>query len=174
MIIVNSRVLKGGIAGLAEEEKIGGLPGMRRHVFSVALWTVKKFIHKPARTHTTQLITLVMKRMGHEKMVIVLGVVLLLFLALPAYTNIVDSTYGAGAGSFELGNFVNNGFDYMHLAPGDTTITGWTVGGPGDGVDWITTPGYGADTEICPVDLQHLQVVLSPQSFRLLPAMSMS
>ena len=68
-----------------------------------------------------------------KKWSLFLGVVLLLFLALPAYANIIDSTYGAGAGSFELGTFVNNRFDFMPLAPGATTITGWTVGGPGDG-----------------------------------------
>ena len=51
-------------------------------------------------------------------------------------TNIINSTYGTGAGSFELGSFVavGTGFNsYMAIAPGDsTTITGWTVGGPGD------------------------------------------
>ena len=31
---------------------------------------------------------------------------------------------------------------------------GWTVGGPDDGVDWLTTPDYGADTGIHAVDLQ--------------------
>ena len=80
-----------------------------------------------------------------------------------AEANFIDDSYGAGAGSFELGNFVNGGGnpnaagpDYMGLLPGDTTITGWTVGGPGDGVDWLTTPTYGADTGIHAVDLQHL------------------
>jgi len=70
--------------------------------------------------------------------------------------NIIDATYGAGAGSFELGQFVNNGADYIQLLPGDTKMTGWTVGGPGDGVDWITTPTYGAYTGTYAVDLQHL------------------
>ena len=85
-------------------------------------------------------------------------------LMLPtASANIIDSTYGAGAGSFELGAFVNGGGnpnsagpDYMGLFPGDnTTITGWTVGGPGNGVDWLITPAFGADTGIHSVDLQH-------------------
>lgn len=71
-----------------------------------------------------------------------------------ASTNIIDATYGVGAGSFELGNFVNNGIDFMSLAPGATTITGWTVGGPGGGIDWLTTPGWGADTGSKSVDLQ--------------------
>ena len=85
-----------------------------------------------------------------------LGVVLLLFLALPAYANIIDSTHGAGAGSFELGTFVNNSgiYNFMNLPKGSTTITGWTVGGPGDGVDWLTTPNWGADTGIHSLDLQ--------------------
>ena len=91
-----------------------------------------------------------------KKRSLLLGLVFLLFLALPAYANIIDSTYGAGAGSFELGVFVNNGSDYMVLAPGATTITGWTIGGPGDGVDWLTTPTFRADTGIHAVDLQHL------------------
>src|SRR5437899_2235293 len=74
--------------------------------------------------------------------------------------NLIDLTYGVGAGSFELGPFVNGGgggggVDFMALAPGSTTITGWTVGGPGDGVDWITGPTYGADTGNFALDLQH-------------------
>jgi hypothetical protein len=75
-------------------------------------------------------------------------------------TNLIDFTYGTGAGSFELGGFVaiGTGFNsYMAISPGDrTTITGWTVTGPGDGVDWVSTPGYGADTGIHSVDLQHV------------------
>ena len=78
--------------------------------------------------------------------------------------NIIDATHGFGAGSFELGTFVNGGGitygrgpDYMGVAPGDgTTIMGWTVGGPGDGVDWLTLPTFGADTGIHAVDLQHI------------------
>jgi hypothetical protein len=76
--------------------------------------------------------------------------------------NIIDSTYGVGAGSFELGNFINGGGtpptgqDFMGLAPGSTTITGWTVGGPNDGIDWITPPTFGVNTGIYAVDLQHL------------------
>jgi len=80
-------------------------------------------------------------------------------LMLPtANANIIDSTYGAGAGSFELGAFVDNsgGNGYMSLAPSDTTITGWTVGGPGVGVDWLTKPNWGADTGVKSVDLQYL------------------
>jgi len=78
--------------------------------------------------------------------------------------NIIDDTYGAGAGSFELGSFVNGGGNpnsagngYMGLLPGDnTTILGWTVGGPGDGVDWLVSPVFKADTGIHSLDLQHL------------------
>ena len=78
--------------------------------------------------------------------------------------NIIDFTYGVGAGSFELGNFVDGGGipysrgpGYMGIAPGDNaTITGWTVGGPGDGVDWLIEPLFQADSGIHAVDLQHL------------------
>ena len=45
----------------------------------------------------------------------------------------------------------------MGLAPGDnTTLTAWTVGGPGDGVDWLIQPRFRADTGIHSLDLQHL------------------
>jgi hypothetical protein len=91
-----------------------------------------------------------------KKWSLLLGVLMLLFLALPAYANIIDSTYGAGAGSFELGTFVNNSdiYNFMYLPKGSKTITGWTVGGPGDGVDWLMTPNWGADTGIHSLDLQ--------------------
>ena len=79
--------------------------------------------------------------------------------------NLIDATYGVGAGSFELGNFVNGtvgpgqpipGTDYMGVVPGDGgTITGWTVGGPGNGIDWLTEPRFLAHTGIHAVDLQH-------------------
>ena len=72
-----------------------------------------------------------------------------------ANANIIDDTYGAGAGGFELGAFVNDGSDYMSLPPGDTTITGWTVGGPGAGVDWVTGPTFGVDTGNYALDLQY-------------------
>ncbi len=67
--------------------------------------------------------------------------------------NIIDTTYGVGAGSFELGAFVNNGAGHMGLAPGATTITGWAVGGPGNGVDWLTTPNFGAQSGLHSIDL---------------------
>jgi hypothetical protein len=52
---------------------------------------------------------------------------------------------------------VKGGVDFMSVFPGDkTTITGWTVGGPGDGVDWLTTPGFRADSGIHSVDLRNL------------------
>ena len=73
-----------------------------------------------------------------------------------ANANIIDTTHGAGAGSFELGAFVNNGNGFMPIAPGGTTITGWTVGGPGDGVDWLITPSFAADIGTHSVDLEHL------------------
>ena len=61
-----------------------------------------------------------------------------------AKANIIDSTYGAGAGSFELGAFVDNGIRLYGTRARDTTITGWTVGGPGNGVDWLIEPAFGA------------------------------
>lgn len=67
--------------------------------------------------------------------------------------NIIDTTYGVGAGSFELGAFINNGTGSMGLAPSATTITGWTVGGPGNGVDWLTTPNFGAQSGLHSIDL---------------------
>ena len=76
--------------------------------------------------------------------------------------NMIDDIYGVGAGSFELGNFENSGGitpnapGYMGVASGDnTTITGWLVSGPGDGVDWLVEPWYNADTGVHSVDLQH-------------------
>jgi hypothetical protein len=94
----------------------------------------------------------------------------ILFLISPiTNANIIDDTHGVGAGSFELGIFVNGSGStpffvnagYMGLAPGATTITGWTVGGPGDGIDWlIDGPGnvftFNANDGIHSVDLQHL------------------
>jgi hypothetical protein len=73
-----------------------------------------------------------------------------------AQSNIIDATYGLGAGSFELGAFVANSEGYMALAPGSNTIIGWTVGGPGDGVDWLSSAVYRSDTGVRSVDLQHL------------------
>lgn len=64
-----------------------------------------------------------------------------------AAVNIIDQTYGVGAGSFELGPYSQNSGNsgnYMRLAANSTTMIGWTVGGP-DGVDWErgpSNPGY--------------------------------
>lgn len=63
-----------------------------------------------------------------------------------AAVNIIDQTYGVGAGSFELGAYSQNSgnaSNFMHLANSSTTITGWTVGGP-DGIDWMSTPSHSA------------------------------
>lgn len=76
-------------------------------------------------------------------------------VVVPDTTNIIDATYGIGAGSFELGNFVNNGHDYMSLSPDSTVIIGWTVGGPGDGVDWCAPPTYRPGSGSKSVDLTH-------------------
>ena len=46
-----------------------------------------------------------------------------------AVANIIDDTFGAGAGSFELGSgFVANQYNFMPLGQGSTLIGGWTVG----------------------------------------------
>lgn len=52
--------------------------------------------------------------------------------------NLIDTTYGIGTGSFELGIFVPRGtgnLDFQSLSNGATTMTGWVVGGIG--VDWL-------------------------------------
>ncbi len=88
--------------------------------------------------------------------------VLALFYSSICHANIIDDIHGAGAGSFELGNYIDGGgipptgLGWMGVAAGDnSTITGWTVGGPGDGVDWLAEPIINADTGIHSVDLQH-------------------
>jgi len=81
-----------------------------------------------------------------------------------ANANIIDDTYGAGAGSFELGNFVPTSSYAMSLVPSDTTITGWTVGAQGGGTAWLNgwnpsqtgtlAPFYAVDTGAYAVSLQ--------------------
>lgn len=98
-----------------------------------------------------------------KRLVAISIIMALLSITCPANANLIDLAHGEGAGSFELGAFVNGGgipggagIGYMGVAPGDgTTITGWTVGGPGDGVDWCVEPWVNADTGIYSVDLQH-------------------
>jgi hypothetical protein len=71
-----------------------------------------------------------------------------------AATNLIDQTYGAGAGSFELGAFVSGGAgqsNFQSLLAGATAITGWQIGGVG--VDWLGTPGYAAADGVHAVDL---------------------
>ncbi len=71
-----------------------------------------------------------------------------------AAVNIIDDTYGVGAGSFELGNYVRTGAlgNHMHLNATSTTMTGWVVGGA-QGVDWMTTPDNAAYEGAYSVDL---------------------
>lgn len=83
---------------------------------------------------------------------LVIALPLLGFTGSAANANIIDTTYGAGAGSFELGVHSGGGFD--SLAPGSTTITGWTVGGPGDGIDWLNEPSFNASDGVRSIDLQ--------------------
>lgn len=80
------------------------------------------------------------------------GIIISIALPLTASANIIDTTYGAGAGSFELGAHSGNAFD--GLAVGSTTITGWTVGGPGDGIDWLNEPSFNASAGVRSIDLQ--------------------
>jgi hypothetical protein len=71
-----------------------------------------------------------------------------------AASNLIDATYGAGVGSFELGSFAPRGdgsSNFQSLLGGATTITGWLVGGVG--VDWLSTPNYGASDGQHAVDL---------------------
>ena len=88
-------------------------------------------------------------------------IALFFFVAGFAGANIIDDTYGVGVGSFELGNFINDGgipphsTGYMGVASGDSmTITGWVVSGPGDGIDWLIEPLFNADTGYHSIDLQ--------------------
>ncbi len=71
-----------------------------------------------------------------------------------AATNLIDQTYGVGAGSFELGAFVAGGSgsaNFQSLLAGATAITGWQIGGVG--VDWLATPNYAAADGVHAVDL---------------------
>lgn len=75
---------------------------------------------------------------------------------LPAQAaNLIDTTYGAGVGSFEVGTFTRRGLEgfnnFQTLNNGDTQLTGWQVGGVG--VDWLQTPDYGASHGVHAVDL---------------------
>ncbi len=75
-----------------------------------------------------------------------------------ASTNLIDATYGVGAGSFELGTLVPRGAglaNFQSLTNGSTVITGWTVGGVG--VDWISGPGYGVNDGVRAVDLGYFE-----------------
>ncbi|MGB0632591.1 MAG: DUF642 domain-containing protein [Alphaproteobacteria bacterium] len=80
------------------------------------------------------------------------GILLAAAVPVGASANLIDTAYGAGAGSFELG--IHSGAAFDSLAPGSTTITGWTVGGPGDGVDWLNEPSFNASDGVHSVDLQ--------------------
>jgi hypothetical protein len=71
-----------------------------------------------------------------------------------ASANLIDLTHGVGAGSFELGPYP--GGTFSTVVPGGTDIAGWTVGGPGDGVNWLLDPAFRADTGRLSVDLKNL------------------
>ncbi len=75
-----------------------------------------------------------------------------MFMVEVANANIIDDTYGVGAGSFEIGTFVDPGYHYMVLPVGLTAISGWTVGGLG-GVDWLLAPYFGTNSGLYAIDL---------------------
>jgi hypothetical protein len=85
---------------------------------------------------------------------IILGVVGAVATTSNAATNLIDQAHGIGAGSFELGAWVRNGFpgNHMHLDPGSVVITGWTVGGPA-GIDWLAMPDNAPSTGQYSIDL---------------------
>lgn len=83
-----------------------------------------------------------------------------------AATNIIDATYGAGVGSFELGTYSENsgnGGNYMRLGTNSTTIVGWTVGGP-DGIDWLSAPSNPAADGAHAIDLAGVGHVMASSS----------
>jgi hypothetical protein len=68
--------------------------------------------------------------------------------------NLIDATYGAGAGSFELGVYEGDpekGF--MRLPSAATNIVGWVLGNAGGGVDWLSQPQCKASAGVMSVDL---------------------
>ncbi|MDC8772631.1 DUF642 domain-containing protein [Roseateles albus] len=87
--------------------------------------------------------------------VLVLASLAILSTAAPvAASNLIDATYGAGVGSFEVGSFApigSDNFNFQSLLGGSTTINGWLVGGVG--VDWLNKPNYGASAGMHAVDL---------------------
>ena len=80
---------------------------------------------------------------------------LLVVLSDPAAaSNLIDDTYGAGVGSFEIGNFLPRGagnLNFQSLGAGAGALTGWSIGGVG--IDWLSEPYYGASDGIHAVDL---------------------
>lgn len=91
---------------------------------------------------------------GHFVAALVIGSTLVVAAPASAAVNLIDAAYGAGAGSFELGVFTPRGSgsaNFQSLAGGAANIAGWTVGGVG--VDWLSTPDYGAQHGAHAVDL---------------------
>lgn len=94
--------------------------------------------------------------MNERTPLLALACALLLAATLPrtARANLIDVTYGAGVGSFEVGSFTPRGTgsnNFQSLLAGATNMTGWTIGGTG--VDWLSAPAYGASDGIRAVDL---------------------
>ncbi|MEM7404172.1 MAG: DUF642 domain-containing protein [Pseudomonadota bacterium] len=77
---------------------------------------------------------------------------LALLVAVPVvHGNIIDTTHGAGTGSFEIGGFPSppsGGF----LRRTSGSFSNWNVGG--SGIDWLKESRFGADDGEYSVDLQ--------------------
>lgn len=75
--------------------------------------------------------------------------------------NLIDATYGIGVGSFELGDYdpsTENGRNYFNqIPPGSQRILGWSVGGDGDGVDWLSTTAFLPHSGAKALDLRHVE-----------------
>jgi hypothetical protein len=91
-----------------------------------------------------------------KKHVVVLSVMFAASTSIPLAQaqNLIDATYGAGAGSFELGTYAGDpekGF--MRLPSAATDIVGWVLGNAAGGVDWQSQPLCKAATGNLSVDL---------------------
>lgn len=91
-----------------------------------------------------------------KKAIVALSIVCGLFTQPPPTQaqNLIDATYGAGAGSFELGVYAGDPeTGFMRLPSEATTIVGWVLGNAGGGVDWLSQPQCKAASGNLSVDL---------------------
>ncbi len=76
-----------------------------------------------------------------------------LLFAIPAFSaNIIDTTYGSGAGSFEAPGF-SSPPNFITLPDGSTLMTGWTVGGTNTSIDWAKSSVWNASQGGYSIDL---------------------